>query len=727
MSSVKYIRDNCNENKTPDQLEFTNPILTPAALPTGSAGMLAIDSGDSNKLKYCTTPSTWIDVAAAGTASHAMLSATHSDSTAAAVARGALITGQGSSAKWTLLAKGTVGQFLKSDGTDLAWATFAAGDIPLTTGSMIIGAASIGAALDIKGDGKIVIGNGTTAASQSVSGVITLSNAGVTAFAGGAIVNADVNATAGITAGKLALATGSVMLGASGVGSALDAKADGKIMVGNGTTVTSVSVTGDVSLLNTGATTVVDLTISSEAAGDILYFNGSNWIRLAKPGSSGYFLEGGTTPAWSLPSLGAASSIVTGATLNDAGANDATITFTQQGTAGASVVIPNFAGATANTFAFINFAQTWSAIQTVQYGLLKLGDSDNGQTLQILVNENMTGDKTLTYQPNDADRVIHLHGNIDLGGTLTTLGAWTQTGAHTIGVTTTGATTITLPTAGTLATLAGSETLATKTLTTPKIVTTDFIADGGGDELLVFVESANPVNYIEVQNADTLNMAVVRGNGSDANIGLKIFAKGTGKVTICDSATPTKMMNFELVGATATKTMKILSSHTDDRVLTLPDATDTLVGKATTDTLTNKSLDCDGTGNALTNVNMTELDPIGDAACGIPFIYQKTVADIAAAGTNIVATHPKMKVIDCWFVASSAGTGTVALNKGQVGTVGNNIVPAYTIPADAEQVTRCDEIVQAEWEVAANAGLVAIGDAGASVDGTIFVMCIRVD
>jgi len=52
----------------------------------------------------------------------------------------------------------------------------------------------------------------------------------------------------------------------------------------------------------------------------------------------------------------------------------------------------------------------------------------------------------------------------------------------------------------------------------------------------------------------------------------------------------TKALKFLLSGATADKTMTMASSHTDDRTLTLPDATDTLVGKATTDTLTNKTL-----------------------------------------------------------------------------------------------------------------------------------------
>lgn len=58
----------------------------------------------------------------AGGASHDILSATHTDSTASAVSRGSIITGQGSTPKWAELNVGTAGQVLKSDGTDVAWA-----------------------------------------------------------------------------------------------------------------------------------------------------------------------------------------------------------------------------------------------------------------------------------------------------------------------------------------------------------------------------------------------------------------------------------------------------------------------------------------------------------------------------------------------------------------------------------------------------------------------------
>lgn len=97
------------------------------------------------------------------------------------------------------------------------------------------------------------------------------------------IENADIKASAAIAHSKLANLT------------------DSYVLVGNGSNVpTGVAVSGDVTLANTGATTVTDLTISSEAQGDILYFNGSNWVRLAA-GTSGHFLKTqgtGANPIW---------------------------------------------------------------------------------------------------------------------------------------------------------------------------------------------------------------------------------------------------------------------------------------------------------------------------------------------------------------------------------------------------------------------------------------------
>ncbi len=58
---------------------------------------------------------------------------------------------------------------------------------------------------------------------------------------------------------------------------------------------------------------------------------------------------------------------------------------------------------------------------------------------------------------------------------------------------------------------------------------------------------------------------------------------------IIDSVDPTIYVNFNATGTTATHTT-ITAAQTANRVVVLPDASDTLVGKATTDNLTNKTI-----------------------------------------------------------------------------------------------------------------------------------------
>jgi len=195
------------------------------------------------------------------------------------------------------------------------------------------------------------------------------------------------------------------------------------------------------------------------------------------------------------------------------------------------------------------------------------------------------------------------------GKYLTTDGTDTSWSVNPLGTVTsitsgTGLTGGTITTSGTIAidstvvTLTGTQTLTNKTLTTPII---GQINDANGNAELKFSAIASAVNQVTIENSATGNPVHISATGTDTNIGIHLAPKGTsGYVNVQGGLDDTKRLMFNPNGATTNTRTMISSVQTVDRTITLPDATDTLVGKATTDTLTNKSIS--GSTNTLTNI-----------------------------------------------------------------------------------------------------------------------------
>ncbi len=214
--------------------------------------------------------------------------------------------------------------------------------------------------------------------------------------------------------------------------------------------------------------------------------------------------------------------------------------------------------------------------------------------------------------------------------------------------------------------------------------------------------SATELNYLDVSSIGTAqsSKALILDSSSDISGIRNLTATGTiqasnftgtGNTQIGDAVADTVAMNatittnlvFEGSTANAYETTLSITDPTADRTWTIPDATDTSVGRATTDTLTNKTLtapdintpDIDGgTVDAITTLTVANNVDIGayDLRAGTLTADGLTSGRVVFAGTNGVLSDDS----DLSF----SGTTLSATNVTSSGTI------------QAEQLTTTDDL-----------------------------------
>jgi hypothetical protein len=146
------------------------------------------------------------------------------------------------------------------------------------------------------------------------------------------------------------------------------------------------------------------------------------------------------------------------------------------------------------------------------------------------------------------------------------------------------------------------------------------------------------VSYITLGTNGTLSAERVLTEGT----GIDITDGGAGSTaTIAIDSTVATLTGSQTL-TNKTLTSPVISSISNTGTVTLPTSTDTLVGKATTDTLTNKTIDADGTGNSITNIENADIK----SGANIAYSKLNLSGSIVNADVNASAAIATSKLAD---------------------------------------------------------------------------------
>ena len=198
-----------------------------------------------------------------------------------------------------------------------------------------------------------------------------------------------------------------------------------------------------------------------------------------------------------------------------------------------------------------------------------------------------------------------------------------------------------------------------------------FIADENGNEQIIFQTTSSAVNQFDVTNAATGSGPTISSTGSDTNINLNLTPKGSGVVMIdgnvgIDSGTidlknggSVSNIKFYCESSNAHYTALQSAAHSaysGNVTLTLPASTDTIVGRATTDTFTNKTF---GGHTSFGDYNITNVGDIAlDSISADGTDINVAVSDNSATALTIKQGSDAYLIIDTANSSESVSIGT---------------------------------------------------------------------
>ena len=175
----------------------------------------------------------------------------------------------------------------------------------------------------------------------------------------------------------------------------------------------------------------------------------------------------------------------------------------------------------------------------------------------------------------------------------------------------------------------------------------------GGEEELTFDQVSKEVTKETFIDFTTTELRVD---------GVDVGTFGTGDMVLADIQTVTGAKTFDtgkliLDGATSGTIIVNATAIAGSNTLTLPAATDVLIGKATVDILTNKTIDANGTGNSISNIDVADLANGTDG---------ELITWDAAGAPATVATGAAGEVLTSNGAGSAPTMAAIPTNTGEV-------------------------------------------------------------